>query len=81
MTVAYDDLRAAEVPVRGACALIGRARATHYRHRRAPVEGPARPRKAPENGQALTDTERAQVLALINHTEVRRPGDLPDLGA
>ena len=66
MTVAYDDLRAAGVPVRGACALIGRARATHYRHRRAPVEGPARPRKAPENGQALTDTERAQVLALIN---------------
>jgi hypothetical protein len=26
MTVAYDDLRAAGVPVRRACALIGRAR-------------------------------------------------------
>jgi len=66
MTVAYDDLRAAGVPVRGACALIGRARATHYRHRTPPVQGPVRPRRAPENGQSLTDTERAKVLALIN---------------
>jgi putative transposase len=66
MTGAYDDLRAAEVPVRRACTLIGRARATHYRHQKPPVHGPARPRRAPDNGQALTDTECAQVLALIN---------------
>lgn len=66
MTVAYDDLRAADVPVRRACALIGRARATHYRHRKPPVQGPSKPRRTPDNGQALTAGERAQVLAVIN---------------
>ncbi len=66
MTAAFTELRAIEVPVRRACTLIGRARATHYRHRLPPVQGPGQARAAPDNGQALTDVERAQVLALIN---------------
>jgi putative transposase len=46
--------------------LIGRSRATHYRHL-APVRlGPAPARAAPANGQALSATERRAVLTLIN---------------
>jgi len=32
MSAAFAELRAAAVPVKGACVLVGRARATHYRH-------------------------------------------------
>jgi putative transposase len=66
MTGAYDDLRAVEVPIRRACTLIGRSRATHYRHLKAPVEGPSKPRTVPGGGQALSTTERARVLRVIN---------------
>ena len=38
MTAAYDDC-GRRVPVRRACALIGRARATHYRHRKPRCSG------------------------------------------
>jgi putative transposase len=66
MTGAYEDLRALEVPIGRACTLIGRSRATHYRHLKAPVEGPRKPRAVPDNGQALRTTERAQILRVIN---------------
>jgi transposase InsO family protein len=66
VNAAFDELRAVEVPLRRACALIGRARATHYRHSKPPVQGPRKPRTTPDNGQALTGSERAAVLALIN---------------
>ena len=66
MSTAFTELRAAEVPITRACVLLGRARATHYRHAQGPVHGPRPARVVPDNAQALSDTERAAVLALIN---------------
>jgi transposase InsO family protein len=66
MTVAFTDLRAAKMPIRTVCALIGRPRSTHYRHQTLPLLGPVRPRAVPDNGQALTPSERERVLAIIN---------------
>lgn len=66
MNDTFEELRAARVPVKRACELVGRARATHYRHAAGPVHGPRPPRPVPDNGQALSDAERAAVLALIN---------------
>jgi putative transposase len=66
MSDTFAGLRDAGVPARRACALIGRSRATHYRHARGPVHGPRRQRAVPGNGQALTGAERESVLALIN---------------
>jgi hypothetical protein len=75
MTGAYDDLRAVEVPIRRACTLIGRSRATHYRHLRGPVEGPSKPRTVPDNGQALSATERARVLGVIGESPILSPSE------
>jgi putative transposase len=66
MNDTFTELRAASVPISQACALVGRARATHYRHARAPVHGPRPARAVAANAQALSDTERAAVLTLIN---------------
>ncbi len=66
MSAAFAGLRDAGVPARRACALIGRSRATRYRHARGPVHGPAPARAVPGNGQALSGAERAAVLALIS---------------
>ena len=66
MNTAFAELRAAAVPTQRACVLVGRSRATHYRHARGPVHGPRPARMVPANGQALCDAERAAVLRLIN---------------
>jgi transposase InsO family protein len=66
MNTTFGELRAAGVPTIGACALIGRSRATHYRHTRGPVHGPRPARSVPDNGQALSAAERQAVLTLIN---------------
>ena len=66
MNAAFEQLRAAAVPVNRSCALVGRARATHYRHARGPLHGPRLARRVADNGQALSGIERAAVLALIN---------------
>lgn len=52
------------VGTKGACAAVGRPRATHYRHCRPPLLGPPRPRPRPPN--ALSDGERAAVLAALH---------------
>ena len=39
MNTTFTELRAAAVPIKRACVLVGRARATHYRHVRGPVHG------------------------------------------
>lgn len=49
-----------------ACALLGWSRATHYRARRPVAQGPRRARPVPPN--ALSDTEREQVLARLTST-------------
>jgi transposase InsO family protein len=58
------ELTGAGTPVRTACRLLGRARATHYRQARPRVHGP-KPRRLP-GPQALDDGERTAVLAVIN---------------
>jgi len=67
VSATFTELRAAGVAINGSCALLGRARATHYRHARGPVHGPRPARQVPQNGQALTGAERAAVLTLINN--------------
>jgi putative transposase len=62
---AFDEL-VPLVGTKGACAAVGRARASHYRHRRGPRLGPPRPRPTPAN--ALSGEERATVLAML-HSE------------
>lgn len=67
MSTAFAELRAAAVPTSKAWLLVGRARATHYRHAKGADARSARPlRVVPENGQALTAAEWAAVLTLIN---------------
>jgi putative transposase len=68
LSVAFDELRTAGVTTKAACVLIGRSRASHYRHLLGPVHGPKPRRPVPDNGQALTEAERAAVLELINTT-------------
>jgi len=62
----FGELRAAGVPTIGACALIGRSRATHYRHAQGPLHGPRPARSVPDNGHAPSAAERQAVLTLIN---------------
>ena len=62
----FDDL-AKVTCTRRAAGLLGRSRATHYRHLRGPLLGPAVPRPAPLN--ALSETERQQVLAVLRSEE------------
>jgi len=50
-----------------ACALLGKPRATHYRCALLPVLGPPTPRPRPAN--ALSETERQQVLTLLRSAE------------
>ncbi len=66
MSGTFAELRTAGLSVLRACLLIGRARATHYRHVRGPVHGPRPVRVVPDNGQALSRGERQAVLTLIN---------------
>ncbi|NYI42810.1 hypothetical protein [Demequina lutea] len=66
MRATFTELRAVAVPISRSCALLGRARATHYRHARGPVHGPRPVRAVPENGQVLSPAERVAVLTLIN---------------
>ncbi len=50
-----------------ACALLGASRATVYRRRRPPVPRSPAPRPTPPN--ALTETERQQVLSVLRSSE------------
>ena len=67
MDETFAALTGAGLPVTAACRLVGRPRASHYRHVRPPVQGP---RAAPPTGpQALTPAEQAAVLQVINSTD------------
>jgi len=52
------------VGTKGACAAVGRPRATHYRHCQGPRLGPPTPRPTPPN--ALSETERQGVLDVLH---------------
>ena len=63
---AFDQL----VPllrVAAACRLLGKSRATHYRHRQPPAPRSSRPRPTPPN--ALSDAERAEVVEVLHRPE------------
>ena len=62
----FDELEAA-TSTRQACRLLGRSRATCYRRRRPPVQGPPAPRPAPPN--KLTEPERQHVLSVLRSPE------------
>jgi putative transposase len=62
----FDDL-ARNTCTRKAAALLGRARATHYRRLQPPVLGPKPARPAPAN--AMTEAERAHVLSVLRSEE------------
>jgi putative transposase len=61
---AFGELTAVTSTKR-ACALLGKSRATHYRHRRPRPQRLPRTRPAPTN--KLSVAERASVLAVVNH--------------
>ena len=63
----FTALRAAGTAVAEACRLLGRSRASHYRHAKGSWQGPRERR--PPGPQALNATERSAVLDVIN-----RPG-------
>jgi putative transposase len=63
IAAAADDL-ALMVGTKRSCVLVGRPRATHYRHQRGPVHGPPAPRPMPPN--ALEEDERAEVLEVLH---------------
>ena len=62
----FDDL-AKLTCTRRAATLLGRSRATHYRHLRGPMLGPPAPRPAPPN--ALSEVERQRVLGVLRSPE------------
>jgi putative transposase len=63
MAAAVDELTGI-VGLRRACALMGRARASHYRAARGPKLGPPAPRCSPPN--KLTDAEFDELLDLLH---------------
>jgi putative transposase len=62
MNGAFGELKGL-VGTHGACAALGRSRATHYRRCRGPRLGPPAPRPTPPS--ALSPNEREQVLGLL----------------
>ena len=56
----------------------GASRATRYRRRRPPVQGPPAPRPAPPN--KLTEAERQHVLTVLRSDGVLRSGPGPGVG-
>lgn len=69
MSATFDELRQVGVAISTCCALIGRSRATHYRHLAPPVQGPKQARAAARNDQALSPAERDAVLELLGREE------------
>ena len=62
----FDDLEAA-TSTKTACWLLGRSRATLYRRRRPPQQGPRRPRPVPAN--KLSRTEQHRILEVLRSPE------------
>jgi putative transposase len=54
------------VGTRGACAALGRSRATYYRHHRQSPAPPRQPRVPKPQPRALSQTERAEVLGILH---------------
>jgi len=61
----FAELVNADVDVRRACKLVGRPRSTHYWRARPKPAEPAQRRARPRPANALSDTERDRVRALL----------------
>ena len=61
------DTLAAATSMKHACILLGASRATRYRRRQPPLQGPPVPRPTPSN--ALNENERQRVLTLLRSPE------------
>jgi putative transposase len=55
------------IGTRAACAALGRSRATYYRRHRQSPPVPRPPRERQPQPRALSETERAEVLAVVHH--------------
>jgi len=66
LTCCYDDLLTAGVRTRDAAALLGLSKATQDRRRRGPVKPPAEPACRPVPVNKLSDTEAAELVAVLN---------------
>jgi len=66
MSVFHEELRVV-IGVKRACALLGRGRSSYYRRRAPTVAQEPSERTAPHN--AVSDAERADVLALLCHAD------------
>lgn len=64
LDAAVEELVTAGISRKRACRALGRARASHYRHRRPPRHGPPPPR--PRSPRAITPTEAEEVVAVLN---------------
>jgi putative transposase len=64
LDAAVDELVAAGINRRRACAALGCPRAGHYRRRQAPVQGPPTPR--PRSHRAISSTEATEIIATLN---------------
>ena len=64
LDAAVDELVAAGIRRRRACAVLGCARASHYRRRRAPIHGPPEPRA--RSHRALQPAEATEIIARLN---------------
>ncbi|MEO6628090.1 MAG: IS3 family transposase [Aquihabitans sp.] len=63
LDTAVNEMVDRGVTRRTACQAVGRPRATHYRHRTGPVQGPPRPR--PRSHRALADTEIDEIITVL----------------
>ena len=63
MIAAVDEL-AAHVGTKRACTVLGRSRATHYRHRQGARHGPPTPRPRPP--RALQPAEQDAIIDALN---------------
>ena len=66
MTDCYDGLVSIGVRTRDAAALLGLSKATQDRRRRGPVQPPAEPSARPVPVNKLSDTESAELVAVLN---------------
>ena len=74
MTIATCDELIEVVGTTRACRLTGRSKATHYRAMAGPVHGPPAPRPTPSN--ALSEEERAEILAVLRSPAYAGSSDL-----
>ena len=59
-----DELMAAGINRKAACAALGRPRASHYRHRRPPLHGPPAPRA--RSARALSTEEADEIVEVLD---------------